>query len=78
MDDYDIEIKILNILSDYFAVDLKNINRTDTLNDIGIDSLNKAELIMSLEDIFDIDIPNEEENLLKTVDDIINYVKGKV
>ena len=45
--------------------------------DLGADSLDQVELVMSLEDEFDIEIPDEEAEKLKKVGDVIAYVKSK-
>ncbi len=45
------------------------------INDLGADSLDSVELIMSIEQKFGITIPEETAENIKTVGDIINYVK---
>ena len=45
--------------------------------DLGADSLDQVELVMALEDEFDIEIPDEEAEKLKKVGDVIAYVKSK-
>ncbi|MBQ6238070.1 MAG: acyl carrier protein [Bacteroidales bacterium] len=45
------------------------------INDLGADSLDSVELIMSIEQKFGITIPEEAAENIKTVGDIINYVK---
>lgn len=45
------------------------------VNDLGADSLDSVELIMSIEQKFDINIPEEAAENIKTVGDIINYIK---
>lgn len=47
------------------------------INDLGADSLDSVELIMSIEQKFDISIPDDAAENIKTVGDIIEYVKGK-
>lgn len=47
------------------------------INDLGADSLDSVELIMSIEQKFDISIPEDAAENIKTVGDIIDYVKGK-
>lgn len=46
------------------------------INDLGADSLDSVELIMSIEQKFDISIPEEAAENIKTIGDIINYVKN--
>jgi len=44
------------------------------VNDLGADSLDQVELIMEMEDAFDISIPEEEAQKIITISDAINYV----
>jgi len=48
------------------------------VDDLGADSLDQVELIMALEDAFDIEIPDEEAEKLKKVQDVIEYVQNKI
>jgi acyl carrier protein len=48
------------------------------LRDQGMDSLDYASVLFSLEEIYDIKIPDEDIDNLKTVDDIARYVNGKL
>ena len=45
------------------------------IDDLGADSLDTVELIMSLEDNYDITIPDEEAEKMKTVGDVLNYLQ---
>ena len=48
---------------------------TSFINDLGADSLDTVELVMELEDAFDVSIPDEDAEKIQTVGDAINYVK---
>lgn len=54
--------------------------KTDSsfVDDLGADSLDRVELVMALEDEFDIEIPDEDAEKLVKVSDVITYVKAKV
>ncbi len=54
-----------------------NINASFT-DDLGIDSLEIFEIVMSLEEEFDIEIPNEDIENIKNVEDISSYIESKV
>jgi len=54
-----------------------NINARFT-DDLGIDSLEIFEIVMTLEEEFDIEIPNEDIENIKNVEDISNYIESKV
>lgn len=46
------------------------------INDLGADSLDTVELVMALEEEFDIEIPDEAAEKIKTVADAVNYIKA--
>lgn len=48
------------------------------INDLGVDSLEQVELIMELEKKFDISIPDEDQDKLTTVGDLLNYLNEKL
>lgn len=50
---------------------------TSFKDDLNADSLDLFELVMALEDEFDIEIPSEELEQLNTVGDVLNYLKNK-
>ena len=49
---------------------------TSFINDLGADSLDTVELVMELEDEFDLSIPDEEAEKIKTVGDAIKYIES--
>lgn len=46
--------------------------------DLGADSLGVVDLVMSIEESFDVEIPDEEVENIKTVGDIVKYIENKV
>jgi acyl carrier protein len=48
------------------------------VEDLGADSLDQVELVMALEDEFDLEIPDEDAEKLKTVAAVMEYVQSKV
>lgn len=46
--------------------------------DLGADSLDVVDLVMSIEESFDVEIPDEEVENIKTVGDIVKYIEDKV
>ncbi len=72
----EIEEKVIQIVSEQMSVDKKEIAReTSFVNDLNADSLDTVELVMELEDEFDLTIPDEEAEKLKTVGEAIDYIK---
>ena len=71
--------KIQNILAQQFEVSADSISAdTNIVDDLGADSLDVAELIMSVEDEFGIAIPDEDATELATVGKIVEYIESKL
>ncbi|MDD5158116.1 acyl carrier protein [Sulfurimonas sp.] len=47
------------------------------VEDLGADSLDVVELVMALEEKFDIEIPDDEAEKIRTVRDVVNYIESK-
>ena len=48
------------------------------IDDLGMNSMDSVELIMALEEVFDIYIPDEDARKLPTVDDVIKHIEKKI
>ena len=48
------------------------------IDDLGADSLDIVELVMAMEEAFDIEIPDEDAETIQTIGDAVSYVKGRV
>jgi len=73
-----IEKKIKKIISKTLDIKIDKIsNSSSFLNDLGADSLDIVELIMALEDAFDIEISDENAEKISTVQKAIDYVYNK-
>ncbi len=73
----EIEEKVIQIVSEQMSVDKNEVSRgTSFVNDLNADSLDTVELVMELEDEFDLTIPDEEAEKLKTVGEAIDYIKS--
>jgi acyl carrier protein len=71
-----IEQKVKNIIADQLGVGEEEIKPTASfIEDLGADSLDTVELVMALEENFDIQIPDEEAEKIVTVGDAIQYIK---
>lgn len=70
--------KIKGIIAEQLNVDESEITESSSFkDDLGADSLDLFELVMALEEEFDVEIPSEDLNSIATVDDVINYLKEK-
>ena len=68
--------KVIAILADYNGADASTIKLETTFAELSLDSLDVAELVMSLEDEFGVTIEMNEN--LKTVGDITKYIEEKL
>lgn len=70
--------QIKSILAEQFSMEEDDINMdTSFTEDIGADSLDLVELVMALEQEFDVEIDDEEVENIKTVGDAVRYIKDK-
>lgn len=69
--------KVKAILSEQFDVEEDSITPdTSIAEDLGADSLDVVDLLMSIEDEFEIEIPDEEIDNIKTVGELVKYIEG--
>jgi acyl carrier protein len=72
----EIEEKVKKIICEQLDVSEEDVVSTASfVDDLGADSLDQVELIMAMEEEFDISIPDEDAEKIATVQDTINYVK---
>ena len=70
-----IEAKVKSIIADQLGVGEDEIKpESSFIEDLGADSLDIVELVMAMEEEFEVEIPDEEAENIKTVGDAINYV----
>ena len=70
-----IEQKVKNIIADQLGVGEDEIKPGSSfIEDLGADSLDIVGLVMAMEEEFEVEIPDEEAENIKTVQDAINYV----
>jgi acyl carrier protein len=70
-----IEQKVKNIIADQLGVGEDEIKATSSfIEDLGADSLDIVELVMAMEEEFEVEIPDEEAENIKTVQDAVNYI----
>jgi acyl carrier protein len=70
-----LEMKIRTIVAEQLGVTLDEISPdANILDDLGADSLDVVEMVMSLEEAFDIEVPDEEVEEMRTIADIERYI----
>ena len=71
--------KVQKIVCDQLGVDVAEVKpEASFANDLGADSLDTVELVMALEEEFDIEIPDEAAEGIATVQAAVDYINGKV
>ena len=71
------EEKVKQIIVEQLGVDEAEVTGSASFqDDLGADSLDIVELVMAFEEAFDVEIPDEEAEKIKTVQDAINYVNA--
>ena len=70
---------VKSIIIDQLKVSGDDITlETDLINDLDADSLNAVEIIMAIEDEYEITIPDEDAEKMRTVGDIVKYLELRV
>jgi len=77
----DIENKIYDIIVEKTGVEREKLRRDAVLGDLGVSSLDFVEIVFSVEETFDIEVPynaNTQDQDFKTLGDIVTVVEGLV
>ncbi len=73
-----VEERVKNIICDQLAVEAEKVTPAASfIDDLGADSLDIVELVMTMEEEFDLDIPDEDAEKMKTVGDVVKYITSK-
>ena len=71
-----IEARVKKVVAEQLSINEADIkNESAFIEDLGADSLDSVELVMALEDAFGIEIPDSEQEKLRTVQQAIDYIK---
>jgi acyl carrier protein len=74
-----VEERVIGIVADQLGVSKEQITRdTSFVNDLGADSLDTVELVMELEEEFDINIPDDVAEKIQTVGQAIDHIEKAV
>ena len=72
-----VQERVKNIIVEQLSVDADQVvPEAQFVNDLGADSLDTVELIMALEEEFDIEIPDDKAEKIKTVGEAISYIEA--
>lgn len=70
----DTQLKVVKIISEKLNIPKENIKLTSSFQDLGADSLDIVEMIMSFEETFGIEIRDEDAEKIKVVQDAIDHI----
>jgi len=74
-----LEEKVKNLVITQLGVDASKVtNDSSFIDDLGADSLDTVELVMAFEEEFDMEIPDEDAQKMRTISDVIGYLNDKV
>ena len=72
-----VEMKVKGIIAEQLGAKEEEIKATSSfIEDLGADSLDIVELVMAMEEEFEVEIPDEEAENIKTVQDAVNYISS--
>tara|TARA_B100001245_G_scaffold233001_1_gene216081 strand:- start:227 stop:457 length:231 start_codon:yes stop_codon:yes gene_type:complete len=70
-----VEDRVRKIVCEQLGVSNEEVNKDSSfVDDLGADSLDTVELVMALEEEFDLEIADEEAEKISTVDEAVNYI----
>lgn len=70
--------RVIDIVADQLGVDREKITMdTSFVEDLGADSLDTVELVMELEEEFDINIPDDAAEKIRTVGEVVSYIDSQ-
>lgn len=71
--------EVKEILAEQLDVDIDSIELSSNLaDDLGADSLDAIDIVMTVEDEYSIEVPDEAVEAMKTVEDIVNYIETNI
>jgi len=72
----DVLNRVIDIVVEELAVDRDEVTEESSfIEDLGADSLDVVELVMAFEEEFDVEIPDEDAEKIRTVDDAVSYLE---
>lgn len=73
-DRHDTHTKVVALIAEQLQIPAGTMNDSATLDSLGADSLDRVELVMKLEELFNIEIDDAAADKFKTVEDVVVYI----
>lgn len=74
----DVFAKVKGLISEQLSVDEDEITMETSFEELDADSLDIVEMVMALEEEFNLEISDEEVEKIKTVGDIVKYIESRI
>lgn len=75
----DLSSRIRSVMAEQLGIELADIEpKANILDDLGADSLDVVELVMALEEVFDIEVPDDAVESMNTVADVEKFVEARL
>jgi acyl carrier protein len=72
-----IEVRVKKIVVEHLGVEADKVTEgASFIDDLGADSLDTVELVMAFEEAFEVEIPDEEAEKIRTVQDAVSYIES--
>jgi len=79
MDLADLEKRVTNLIVEQLGISKEEaVSSASFIDDLGADSLDIVELVMAMEEEFDIEIPDDDAESIQRISDAVNYLKEKL
>lgn len=74
-----LEVRVTDLIVEQLGVSREEVVTTASfVDDLGADSLDIVELVMSMEESFDIEIPDDDAEKMQTIGDAVSYLKARL
>lgn len=74
-----LEERVTNLVVTQLGVDAAKVAKDSSfIDDLGADSLDTVELVMAFEEEFDLEIPDDDAQKMRTISDVLEYLKDRV
>lgn len=70
-----ISVQVRQLLAEQLTIDSTKVTEQATLDELGADSLDRVEIIMKLEDLFGVEISDDDADRLTSVESIVSYLE---
>lgn len=75
----DVDARMGALIVEQLGVSKEEVSaQASFIDDLGADSLDIVELVMSMEEEFDVEIPDDDVDKMKTIGDAVSYLKGRI